>query len=80
MLNLIEFTNYPVIITANDIWDKSLSPLRKKAELIQLKNIDYRIIKEVLAEILRKEKSFIEEDILTRISVKVKRRFKSSNK
>jgi replication factor C large subunit len=71
-IELLEFSNYPVIITANDIWDKSLSPLRKKAELIPLRNIDYRIIKEVLANILRKEKNFIDDEILTRIAVKSK--------
>ena len=71
-IELIEYTHYPVIITANDIWDKSLNPLRKKAELVQLRNIDYRIIKEVLADILRKEKSFIEDSVLTRIAVKAK--------
>ncbi|MCX6750982.1 MAG: replication factor C large subunit [Candidatus Pacearchaeota archaeon] len=71
-IELLEFSKYPVIITANDIWDKSLSSLRKKVELIPLKNIDYRIIKEVLADILRKEKSFIEDEILTRIAVKSK--------
>src|SRR5574344_321107 len=27
-IELIEYTHYPVIITANDIWDKSLNPLR----------------------------------------------------
>ncbi len=71
-VDLIEETHYPVIITANDIWDKKLNPLRKKAELVQLKNIDYRIIKEVLAEILRKEKSFIDSANITRIAVKAK--------
>jgi replication factor C large subunit len=71
-IELIDFSKYPVIITANDIWDKSLSPLRKKVELIPLKNIDYRIIKEVLADILKKEKSFIDDNILVRISVKSK--------
>ncbi len=72
LIELIEFSNYPVIITANDIWDKKLSPLRKKAELIQLKEIDYRTIKEVLVSILRKEKNFIADEILTRIAVKSK--------
>lgn len=71
-IELLEHTHYPVIITANDIWGKNLSPLRKKVELIQLKNIDYRIIKEALADILRKEKSFIEDSILTKIAVKAK--------
>jgi replication factor C large subunit len=72
LIDLIDFSRYPVIVTANDIWDKKLSPLRKKAELIQLKEIDYRIIKEVLADILRREKSFIDEDVLTRIAIKAK--------
>jgi replication factor C large subunit len=71
-IELLEFSKFPVIITANDIWDKSLNPLRKQAELVQLRNIDYRIIKEVLADIIRKEKSFIEDEILTRIAVKSK--------
>jgi replication factor C large subunit len=71
-IELLEFSKFPVIITANDIWDKSLNPLRKQAELVQLRNIDYRIIKEVLADILRKEKSFIDDEILTRIAVKSK--------
>ncbi|MEK6833573.1 MAG: replication factor C large subunit [Nanoarchaeota archaeon] len=72
LIELIDSSNYPVIITANDIWDKKLSPLRKKAELIQLKDIDYRTIKEVLVSILRKEKNFIADEILTRIALKAK--------
>ncbi|MGY4884505.1 MAG: replication factor C large subunit [Nanobdellota archaeon] len=71
-IELIGISRFPIIVTANDIWDKSLNPLRKEAELIQLRNIDYRIIKEVLADILRKEKSFIEDEVLTRIAVKSK--------
>ncbi len=71
-LELMEFSKYPVIITANDAWDKSLSSLRKKVEMVQMKNIDYRTIKDVLAEILKKEKIFLDEDIITRISLKAK--------
>jgi replication factor C large subunit len=72
LIDLIDSSNYPIIITANDIWDKKLNPLRKKAELIQLKDIDYRAIKEVLADILRREKSFADDEIITRIAVKAK--------
>ncbi len=71
-VELLESSKYPVIVTANDIWDKSLNPLRKQAELIQLRNIDYRIIKDVLADIIKKEKGFIEDEVLTRIAVKSK--------
>ena len=59
-----------MIITANDIWDKKFSELRKTVELVQLKEIDYKTIKEIMTEILRKEKKFIEGDILTNIAIK----------
>jgi len=72
LISLIESTKYPIIITANDVWGKKLSPLRKKAELIQLKEIDYKTIKDVLIFILRKEKNFVDNDILTNIAIKAK--------
>jgi replication factor C large subunit len=72
LLSLIELTSFPVIITANDVWGKKLSALRKKSELVQLKEINYRTIKEILIDVLRKEKKFIDGDILTKISIKSK--------
>ena len=72
LVRLIELSFHPIIITANDIWNKKFSELRKKAELVQLKEIDYRTIKDVMIEILRKEKKFIENDILTNIAIKAK--------
>src|SRR3989344_4140288 len=70
LISLIESSSYPMIITANDIWDKKFSELRKTVELVQLKEIDYKTIKEIMTEILRKEKKFIEGDILTNIAIK----------
>ena len=72
LLFLIDSTKYPIIITANNIWDRRLSPLRKKAEIIQLKEISYNIIKEVMIRILRREKLFIDNDVLTKIAIKAK--------
>jgi len=72
LIELIEISTCPVIITANDIWDKKLSDLRKKAELIQLKEIDYKTIKEVLFEILRRENLFLNDNILTSIAIRAK--------
>ncbi len=72
LIRLIERTNYPVILTANDIWKKQLSDLRKKADLIKLGEIDYKTIKSILIDILRKENKFINNDILTSISTKAK--------
>ncbi len=72
LLRLIGSTSHPIIITANDIWDKKFSALRKKAETVQLREIDYKSIKDSLIGILRKEKKFIEQDILTNISIKAR--------
>lgn len=72
LIKLIEFSFHPIIITANDIWDKKFNELRKKTEILQLKEISYRIIKDILIEILKKEKKFINNDTLTNIAVKAK--------
>ena len=72
LLDLIALTTYPVIITANDIWTKKLGSLRKKSQLIQIKEIDYKIIREVLFAILRKENLFMDYDLITKISVNAK--------
>ncbi|MCK4647395.1 replication factor C large subunit [Candidatus Pacearchaeota archaeon] len=72
LISIINSTPYPIIITANDIWNKKLSSLRKKAELMQLKEINYKTVKDILITILRKENKFIENQILTNIAIKAK--------
>ena len=72
LIRIIEFTPQLVIITANDIWNKKFSGLRKKSEIIPLKEIDYKTTKNALIEILRKEKKFLKEEILTSITLKAK--------
>ena len=72
LLSLIEITTYPIIITANNVWNRKLSSLRRKSEMIQLREINYRIIKDIAIDILRKEKKFIENNVLTKIAVKAK--------
>ena len=72
LMTLIQLTPYPVIITANDVWGKKLAPLRKQSEIIQLKGVNYNVIKAVLFDILRKEGLFIDNKIVTEIAVKAK--------
>ncbi|MEK6925848.1 MAG: replication factor C large subunit [Nanoarchaeota archaeon] len=72
LLSLIEVSPYPMIITANDIWDRKFNTLRTKSELVKLKEIDYKTIKDILAKISIKEKLNFPEDLLTRISLKAK--------
>jgi replication factor C large subunit len=69
LVRLIESSSHPMIITANDIWNKKFSELRKKAELVQLKEIDYKTTKDFMIEILRQEQKLIENDVLTNIAI-----------
>lgn len=72
IISILDITKYPIIITANDAFLKKLSPLRKKTELIELKEIAPSIIKNILIEILNKEKKFIHNKVLNQIAIKSK--------
>ena len=69
---LIDSARFPIFMTTNDIWDRKLNELRKRAEIIQIKEIDYKAVAEVLKNISSKEKIFIREDILKAIAIKSK--------
>ena len=70
LISLIDNSKFPVILTANDAWNKKLQPLRTKTEILEMKEVDYKIIKDVLTKILLKEKKFVDENSVTKISVK----------
>jgi replication factor C large subunit len=72
LITIIEETPYPIIITANDIWDKKFSALRKKCEMVQLKEINYNTIKTVILDIAKKEGIEIQEDFITELAIKSK--------
>ena len=72
LLAIIEKTSFPVIITANDIWDKKFNLLRQQAELVPLKEVEYKCVSEVLCKICEKEKLQISKDVLTSISIKAR--------
>jgi replication factor C large subunit len=72
LLDLIKTTPYPLILTANDIWDRKFSQLRKASEIVQVKEVDYNTIKDVMIKILKKENLFINNNLLTSISVRAK--------
>jgi len=72
LLSLIDSSSYPMLITANDIWDRKFSQLRKKCELVQFKEIGYNAIKGIAFDILRKEGLFIENDFVTELAIKAK--------
>ncbi len=72
LISLIEETQFPMIVTANDIWDKKFAGLRKKCELINLTDLDYKIISLILKEIAQKENFPINDQVLVSIAVRSK--------
>jgi replication factor C large subunit len=70
LIRLIELTTYPIIITANDVYKKSLSSITKKVELLEIKQANYSQIKDRLIKVLEKEDKFIDGNVLTKISIK----------
>lgn len=72
LLALMERSAFPIIITANDIWDNKFSLLRKKAELIQLKEIDYKLVLRIMNVVCAKENCVVSSDVLTSIAIRAK--------
>ncbi len=70
LLGLLEKTSFPVIITANDIWNKKFNLLRKKADLVELKEVDYKVILDILKNVCSKENCIVPSDVLTSIAIK----------
>jgi len=62
LLVLIDKTQHPIIITANDIWQRKFNLLRKKCQLINLKELKDKIVLEILKEVLSKENISITEN------------------
>jgi replication factor C large subunit len=55
LLALIEKTSFPIIITANDIWQRKFNLLRKKCQLISVRELKEEYILEIIENILEKE-------------------------
>lgn len=70
LLSLLDKSVFPVIITANDIWQSKFSNLRRKSELVQLKDVDYKIVLEVLTDVCGKENCVVSSEVLTSIAIK----------
>ncbi|MBR9706553.1 replication factor C large subunit [Candidatus Pacearchaeota archaeon] len=55
LIALIEKTSFPIIITANDIWKRKFSLLRKKCKIIAVKELKDDVIFNILKEVCLKE-------------------------
>jgi len=49
-----------------------ISMLRKKAELVQLKEVDYKIVLEVLNDVCKKENCAVSNELLVSIAIKAR--------
>lgn len=64
--SLIEKSSFPIILTAQDPWKKSLKAVRKKSELVQFHSLNYLSIFNVLKSICEEEKiQYNETDLKT---------------
>lgn len=70
LLGLLEKSAYPIIVTANDIWQQKFNLLRMKSEMVQLKDVEYKAILGILKTICEKENCVVASDVLTSISIK----------
>jgi replication factor C large subunit len=55
LVRLISTTNFPIIMTCNDVWQSKLSPLRAKCKLVEMKALSTLSVLELLKKISEKE-------------------------
>lgn len=72
LLKLIAISPYPIICTANDLWSKKLSALRKKCGIVELNEISPANIKQVLKKILTNENKQVTLNVLNKIAINSK--------
>ncbi|OIO43242.1 hypothetical protein COU56_01565 [Candidatus Pacearchaeota archaeon CG10_big_fil_rev_8_21_14_0_10_31_9] len=72
LLELIDMAKFPIILTANKIWDSKFGELRKKSLLVPFKELDYRDISVILQGIAKKEGLDLNNQIITSLAVKSK--------
>jgi len=70
LLVLIDRTYFPIIITANDIWNRKFNLLRKKCQIINIKEVKQEIIFEIINNVLSKENKKIEPETINLIAQK----------
>jgi replication factor C large subunit len=72
LVALIEKSNFPILITANDIWQRKFSLLRQKCKMINLKELKESAIVEILNDVIKKENKYLKKDMINLIAKKSK--------
>jgi replication factor C large subunit len=70
LIALIDKTSFPIIITANDIWQQKFSLLRRKSHIIGLKELKEPVVLEIIKSIVKKENRIVKNQTLELIAKK----------
>jgi replication factor C large subunit len=65
---LLDTARFPVVMTANDPYDKKFSTLRNKSEMIEFRTLNYLSIQAVLKKIAKAEGIIFDEEGLTALA------------
>lgn len=68
IISLIEKSSFPIIFTANDIWNQKFSGLRKKCEVVEYQKLEYKDIATQLKSIAQKENIQFEEAAIIQLA------------
>lgn len=63
-VDLLKKSAFPVILTANNPWDKKFNTLRRHAQLIELKTPSYRSVQAILKRVCEQEGIVADDDAL----------------
>ena len=66
--NFLKESTSPVIVTATDIWDKKLAPIRGECEKIEMKRVSKVSIRKLLQQVSKAEKLTVSEERIQTIA------------
>ena len=72
LLRIISTTNFPIIMTCNDVWQSKLSQVRTKAKLVEMKPLNLGTIVSVLSRVAESEGLKKSPQFLKQIAIKSK--------
>jgi len=72
LLGLLAKSAFPIIVTANDIWNKKFSMLRKKAEVVALKEVEHKEILKIMMEVCEKEDCVVSGEVLKGVAIRAR--------
>ncbi|MGB9695574.1 MAG: AAA family ATPase, partial [Caldisericaceae bacterium] len=68
IVSMIRSSSQPIILTANDAWDRKLTPLRGGCDFVEMKRINKRTVLLTIREIAHKEGIKLSDEVLERIA------------